>query len=191
MDALEQVARQALGVGAASHDITIAQMALRGAFIYIAILVLVRLAKKRFMGRASAFDVILGVMIGSIASRAVTGGAPLLPALGSVAMLIALHTLFSRMAVSWHGFGIAIKGQPRTLIRDGVIDTKEMRAAHLSEHDLWEDLRQEGVDDLARVARGRLERSGKVSVIRAETPPKIVSINVADGVQTVRVELAG
>lgn len=190
MDALEQAARLALGVGAESHDIAIAQMALRGASIYIAVLVLVRLAKKRFMSQASAFDVILGVMIGSIASRAVTGGAPILPALAAVAAMIALHTLFSRLAVNWHGFGIAIKGRPSTLVRDGKIDEKQMRAAHLSEHDLWEDLRQEGVDDLARVAHGRLERSGKVSVIRAKPSPKIVSIDVTDGVQTVRVELA-
>jgi hypothetical protein len=37
--------------------------------------------KKRFMGEATAFDMMLGVMVGSIVSRAITGNAPLGPAL--------------------------------------------------------------------------------------------------------------
>lgn len=190
MDILEQVGRQLLGVGIESQDITIAQMTLRGALIYIAILALVRLGKKRFMGRASAFDVILGIMIGSIAGRVVTGGAPILPGLAAVAAMIALHTAFSGVAMRWHGFGGAIKGGPRVLIRDGIVDAHALRKAHFSEGDLWEDLRGEGITDLAQVAEARIERNGKVSVIRAKAPPKIVSIDVAAGVQTVKVELA-
>jgi uncharacterized membrane protein YcaP (DUF421 family) len=64
-----------------------------------------------------------------------------------------------------------------------------MRHAHMSERDLWEDLRGEGVSRLEQVSEARLERSGKLSVIKARAEPKVVEIAVADGVQTVRVEL--
>ena len=37
----------------------------------------------------------------------------------------------------------------------------------MSERDLWEDLRGEGVSRLDQVAEARLERSGKLSVIKA------------------------
>jgi hypothetical protein len=43
------------------------------------------------MGEAPAFDMMLGIMVGSIVSRAITGNAPLVPALAATATLIALH----------------------------------------------------------------------------------------------------
>jgi len=40
-----------------------------------------------------------------------------------------------------------------------------------------------------QVAEARLERNGDISVIKARSEPRVVEIRVADGVQTVRVEL--
>jgi len=40
-----------------------------------------------------------------------------------------------------------------------------------------------------QVAEARLERNGDISVLRAEKPPRVVEVRVADGVQTVRIEL--
>ena len=65
-----------------------------------------------------------------------------------------------------------------------------MRKAHMSERDLWEDLRGKSISRLEEVAEATLERSGNLSVIKAKGEPKIVDIRVADGVQTVRVELS-
>ena len=64
-----------------------------------------------------------------------------------------------------------------------------MRRVHMTERDLWEDLRGKGVSRLEEVAEARLERSGELSVLRAGREPKVVEVKVADGVQTVRLEL--
>jgi uncharacterized membrane protein YcaP (DUF421 family) len=129
------------------------------------------LAKKRFMGRATAFDVILGIMIASIVSRAVMGNSPFLPPLAAAAVLLGMHWLFSGIALRWYGFGSLIKDEPRTLIRDGEVDEQAMRKSHITEHDLWEDLRGKGVSDPKQVAEARLERSGNLSVIKAKSDP--------------------
>ena len=42
---------------------------------------------------------------------------------------------------------------------------------------------------LEQVAEARLERSGKLSVIKTRPEPKMVEVAVAEGVQIVRVEL--
>jgi uncharacterized membrane protein YcaP (DUF421 family) len=63
-----------------------------------------------------------------------------------------------------------------------------MRAAHLTQGDLDEDLRRHGLTDLEQVAEARLERNGDISIIKATAAPRIVEISVANGVQTVRVE---
>ena len=81
-----------------------------------------------------------------------------------------------------------MKGRPRVLIRNGEPDRNAMRQAHVTEHDLHEDLRQEGLDGPGEVKEGRLERSGKLSVVR-RSKPKVVEVRVEEGVQVVRLEL--
>jgi uncharacterized membrane protein YcaP (DUF421 family) len=83
-------------------------MSLRDVIVYVVTIVIVRLGKKRFMGRTTAFDVILGILLGSIVSRAITGNAPFFPALAASAVLVAMHWLFSGIVLHWHGFGWAL-----------------------------------------------------------------------------------
>jgi hypothetical protein len=92
MNDIENGVRVALGIGLESRDMEVWQMVLRAAIVYAVTLAMVRLGKKRFMGKATAFDMILGIMLGSIVSRAITGNAPLVPALAVTATLIALHS---------------------------------------------------------------------------------------------------
>lgn len=189
MDDWESLARLLLGVGLEGKEINAAQMGLRAAVVYVVTLAIVRLGKKRFMGRATAFDVILGIMLGSIVSRAVTGNAPILPALAAAAVLFLMHWLFSWLAVRSHGFGVLLKDRPRVLVRQGELDRTALRTAHMTEHDLDEDLRQKGLTDAAEIAEARLERSGQVSVIKAKGEPKVVEVPAAAGVQTIRIEI--
>jgi uncharacterized membrane protein YcaP (DUF421 family) len=178
-----------LGVGLESKELSVWQMGLRAIVVYVVTVIMVRLGKKRFLGRATAFDVILGIMLGSIVSRAVTGNAPMLPALVASAVLVLMHFVFSGMALRWHGFGSLIKGNPRLIVRDGAIDERNLRKAHMTEHDLHEDLRSKSVARLDQVAEAHLERSGQMSVIKAESEPKVIEVTAADGVQTIRIEI--
>src|SRR5471032_45224 len=102
---LDDFFRSVLGTGLESKDIDVLQMALRAVIIYVVTICIVRLGKKRFMGGATVFDVILGIIVGSVASRAVTGNAPLLPTTGAIAVLVGLHWSFSAIAVRSKFFG--------------------------------------------------------------------------------------
>ena len=44
--------------------------------IYVAAVLMVRVGEKRFLGKNTVFDVILGIVLGSVVSRAVTGFSP-------------------------------------------------------------------------------------------------------------------
>ena len=79
MDEVEALLASALGLGLEGERLGAAQMALRAVVVYVVTVAFARLGKKRFMGRATAFDVILGIMLGSIVSRAITGNAPFCP----------------------------------------------------------------------------------------------------------------
>jgi len=166
MDVLE-IWNAAVGAGLEGKDLSAGQMAARAVLIYIVTLAFVRVAKKRFLGQASAFDVVVGIIVGSIASRAITGNAPLLGAIGAVAVIIAMHWLFSGTAMHWHGFGVLIKGRSKVLIKDGQVRTRTLRSVRMTDHDLEEALREQGLTDAGQVAEARLERNGSVSVIKA------------------------
>ena len=190
MDGINHAFEWAFGTGGSSVHINVPQMVMRAVVVYVATVLIVRLGKKRFMSRAPAFDVILGIILGSLVSRAITGTAPFAPTLVAAAVLLAVHWLFSAAAVRWHAFGQAIKGHSQIVVKDGQIDPEALRAAHMSDRDLYEELRSESISDLKEVAEARLERSGSLSVIRAKSEPKIIEIAVADGVQTGRGEIA-
>jgi len=140
-------------------------MAARACLMYLLLIWLIRSAKKRFLGEATAFDMILVIVLGSIAARGLTGGAPYFPCVLALAILIAMHWVFSYIAQRAPWFSALLKGHSTLLIVDGRIQYGSLRAAHMSRDDLDEDLRQQGVVDPADVREARLERSGRLSVI--------------------------
>ncbi len=158
----------ALGVGQQAEHLPVSAAALRAVLVYIVTLTIVRLGKKRFMGRATAFDVIVGIILGSIVSRAITANAPLSPALAGAAAIMGMHWLFSAAALRFPRFGRLIKGRPRLLIASGSIDEAALRREHMTVHDIDEDLRGKSVGGVHEVHEARLERNGSLSVLKAK-----------------------
>ncbi len=156
----------AIGEGVEAKDLDALQMGLRAAIIYIVTLVFVRIAKKRFLGSASAFDVVVGIIIGSIASRVITGNAPVVAGMTAAAVIVAMHWLFSGIALRSHAFGRMIKGDSQVLIENGEVDWRAMKRVHMTERDLDEALREKGLADVREVATAHLERDGSVSIIK-------------------------
>jgi uncharacterized membrane protein YcaP (DUF421 family) len=166
MDSLNQLGEILLGLSARPQALSYFQMGLRAVVVYLAMIAFVRFGKKRFLSRATAFDAILVIIIGSTAARAITGNAPFFETLAAVFVLIAMHWIISLATSGSPALGALFKGSSTVLIRNGRVDRKALRQAHMSDDDLAEDLREEGVDDAGSVKEARLERSGKLSVIR-------------------------
>ena len=84
MDTLRSIGETLLGLSKPSSALDVGQLCLRAAIVYLVMILFMRLAKKRSLGRATVFDAILGIIIGSIASRAITGNAPFFGSLAAV-----------------------------------------------------------------------------------------------------------
>ncbi len=178
-----------LGIGA--DNLALWQMVLRALLVYPAAIVLVRLGRKRFLGEYAALDAILGFMLGSILSSALTGSTPFFETiLGAALTLVLVHWLFAAISFYSDRFGTLVKGNRRELVSDGEIDWDAMQQSNLSEDDLMAAVRREAnVADVSKVQQAILERSGNISVLTRKREPRIVDIQVAEGVQTVRVEI--
>ena len=161
MSALQKL----LGLGVEPRQLDFLQVSLRALVVFIAALIMVRLASKRFLGRKTAFDFILALILGSTLSRAINGSAPFFPTLAGAFVLVLVHRLFAVLAFQFHGFGVLIKGKDDLVIADGQVQQRTLRKNHLSEQDLLEDLRLKSHASPAEVQYARLERSGDLSVI--------------------------
>lgn len=95
-----------------------------------------------------------------------TGGSPYFPPILAIGVLIALHWFFSALSCRSTTFSQLIKGNATPLIHGGKLDKRALAQAHMSADDLDEDLRDKGVRLPSEVEEARLERSGKLSVIK-------------------------
>jgi uncharacterized membrane protein YcaP (DUF421 family) len=168
-----------------------AEVAARAALLYLAALIAVRVAKKRLLGKATPFDMILAVMIGSLFSRAINGSAPIGPSLVAGVTLIFMHRLFSYGSFHWRWLERLIKGKHMPLVVQGRINQENLRKAEVTESDLHEELRVRGkLDDVRQVALSCLERYGKISVLpQPPNQPRVLEARVEEGVQVIRIEL--
>lgn len=159
---------QILGLSLKSEQLGFGHMAARALVMYLALIVVVRSAKKRFLSNATAFDFILTVMVGSIAARAMTGGAPFFQSLLGLMVLVLMHWVISAVTRNSPTLSSLIKGSPTPIIKGGKVNRRALRQAPMSMDDLEEDLREKGVAGPSQVEDARLERSGKLSVIKQQ-----------------------
>ncbi|HEY3570670.1 MAG TPA: YetF domain-containing protein [Thermoanaerobaculia bacterium] len=178
------------GAGQEAKDVDALQVCFRAVLVYFFGWAILRICGNRFLGQETAFDVVLGFVLGSVLSRAINGSSTLLLALVASALLVGVHHLLTWITFKSQLLSEIFKGRPRTLLRDGEVLPEEMRRHQLSDGDLDETLRLNGrVDDPLKVKEARFERNGKISVVKKESEPRIIEVRVEAGVQTVRIEI--
>ena len=152
-------------IGPDSNAINWWQMSIRGVITFMLTLSLIRFGDNRIFGKNSAFDIALGVILGSILSRAITGNAPFLPALLTSFVLVLLHRVLAYLACRTH-IGQIIKGKTYQLVKNGEMLHDQMNHHRITKNDLEEAMRTNGkTTKLEDVEAAFLERSGSISII--------------------------
>ncbi|MCX2738651.1 DUF421 domain-containing protein [Pontibacter anaerobius] len=142
-------------------------MSARAVGVFFAALLIIRIGNHRIFGKNSAFDIVLGIIYGSILSRTITGNSPFWPTIAAAFVLVMLHKLLASFAFHTHfGLGAFIKGRPKALVKDGKMQRKAMEESSVTENDLKEAVRSSGTHaGVDRIQHAYLERSGKISII--------------------------
>ena len=143
------------------------EIILRGSAIYLFLVVMMRLFRRN-SGALGTADLMLVVIIADAAQNAISAD---YHSLTEGAVLIA--TIFAwNHGLDWLSFRSPavrklLQPSPLLLVNDGVVQRKNLRSEMLTLDDLKEQLREHGVDDLARVRRCYLEADGRFSVLLA------------------------
>jgi uncharacterized membrane protein YcaP (DUF421 family) len=165
---MESFLHTVFGEGVEGHKLTLLQVVLRAILIFFMMLLVVRTANKRFFAKRTAFDIMLGFILGSMMARAINGSERLVPTIVGGFVLAFLHRGLGWIACYWPKAGGWIKGHGQTLVEDGQLNRETMRRHHIADDDLEEEFRLQGLVDRDKIQLARLERNGQVSVIRKQ-----------------------
>ncbi len=155
-----------LGLSVGPGKLTLLQMSLRAVIVFVATLILTRVAHKRFLSKMSTFDAVLGFVLASVLARAINGSGNFFPTLGCGFVLVLLHRFLAMLAFHSETICKWIKGHTSEVVRNGEMNLEVMRAHGISEGDIMEEARLNGqVLELREIKVATLERNGQVSVV--------------------------
>jgi len=160
-----------IAVFGVQNHLLVPQEAARAVLLFFYGLLLLRISGPRMFGRWSALDVVISIMVGSALARAMTGGAPLAGTMMAAAVMVLLHVGLAHWAARNPAVARLIEGKAITLVDHGRIDHQARQRCRISEADLHEALRQNGVDGEAHLDNVKvvtLEPSGHLSVVKRD-----------------------
>lgn len=144
----------------------------RTTILWLTALIVFRFIGKRTLGKMGPFDFAVAIMIGeAVAIGMESTHEPLINAIAITAALGVLQWLLTWLNLRFRWLEKLTQGQPSTLVNNGKVDNKTMRAERMSKADLRMELRQNQAK-LSDIQKARLEPSGKVSVTKKSSQKK-------------------
>lgn len=142
--------------------------ALRGAGVYLGLLVLLRLIGKRSFGEMTTFDIVVLMLVGGTLRTAIIGDdrSPLAAIIGALAIFL-LDKAIAWMCARWPGLDRVVEGKDSLLARDGQLLEGALHRHDMSAAAFHRVLREKGLAGVNEVAEARLEANGKISVLKA------------------------
>ena len=139
---------------------------LRTILIFCVVVLSMRLMGKRQLGELELSELVVSVLIADIAANPLQDiGTPLLNGLIPVVTLLCCEMLVSFFIVRSVRFRALLCGKPSMLIVRGVVDQREMRRNRFTLDELTEELRKQGVTDIASIEYAILETDGRLNTI--------------------------
>lgn len=154
----------------------------RTAILYIIIIAGIRLMGKRQVGELEPSELVLSLVIADLASVPMQDyGIPLLTGVIPILTLLSMTMILSVLTMRSVKFRALMCGRPSVVIRDGLVDQREMSRNRLTVDELLEELRGQGYADPAVVKYAILETNGRLSVLpyANQKPPTARQLKVA------------
>ena len=138
----------------------------RGAIVYGALMVMVRVSGKRTVGQFTPFDLLVVMLLSESVSNSLSGGDnSLVGGLLIAATLIALNMSVGYVASRSRRAEDAIDGKPVLIARDGEVFHDLLRRHRLGQGD-WDKALREADVELHELKCAFLETDGTISVLK-------------------------
>lgn len=148
------------------------------AVIYIFIIVGLRLLGKTELGQLTVADLVFIMLISEVVGDVMRASDDsLLSGLIGATTIIVLNKALKWGTYKSKKFSRFMEGTPAILIRNGVLNKKEMRKNKITIEDLEQEGRENGVGDISTIALAILEVDGKISILSDDNIKTETKIN--------------
>ena len=145
---------------------TIYSTAIKGIIIYIFLIIALRISGKRSLSMFNMFDFIITYAIGSVfASVLTTKDVKLAQGATAIIVLLAGQYIVSRLAYKYDKFEEKLKSDPALLYYDNKFLYETMKFERVTEREILQAIRSNGISSLDEVEAVVLETQGSISVI--------------------------
>lgn len=152
---------------------------LRTVIVYALIIAAVRLMGKRQIGELQPGELVTTILISNLASLPIEEtDLPLISAIAPILIIICLEVLLSFIEIRSNKFSTVVSGNSKTVIRDGVIDQKQLFDLRFGITDVLEALRNKDIYDINDVSYAVIETNGQLNAYtEGEYPPLNLILN--------------
>ncbi len=138
----------------------------RTIILYIYLIIIMRVMGKRQIGQLEPADFVVALMISELATLPMADNRiPLIYAIVPITTLVFLQVFISFLELKSENFRSILNGQPSIIIKDGLVNIKELRQLRYNLDDLLAELRQQGFFNLMEIHYAILETDGSLSVL--------------------------
>lgn len=138
-----------------------------GVLAYTSLVVVLRASGKRTLTKLNAFDLVVTVALGStLATILLSADVALAEGVLAMAVLVGMQFAITWTSVRWTRFRDWVASEPSLLVHDGRLLHDAMRRERVSEAEVMQVLRNEGLEDASAAVSVVLESDGSFSVIK-------------------------
>ncbi|MBO0603246.1 DUF421 domain-containing protein [Sporosarcina sp. E16_3] len=153
----------------------------RTVFLYILILVILRIMGKREVGELGIIDVVVFVIMAEVAAFALDSpDKKLMHSIVPMLVLLVIQLVSSYFSLKSKKFRDIVDGEPTLIIRHGIILEQEMRKQRYNLDDLFQQLREQQIGSVHEVSFAYLEPSGNLSVFKHDDVQPVLAL-ISDG----------
>jgi uncharacterized membrane protein YcaP (DUF421 family) len=147
------------------------EIVVRTLIIYVYTLGLLRWLGSRTIGQLSTVEFLLVIALGSAVGDAMFyPDVPLLHALVVVTIVVLANKGLDVLIARFKTAERMIDGVPEEIIRDGVFAKAFFKSTSMGPSEVFQELRERGVEHLGQVARSYVESDGGLAIYLAKTP---------------------
>lgn len=138
----------------------------RTVILYIVIIASMRILGKRQIGELQPAELVITILLSEILAIPMQDTSlPLMNTIIPVLLLVGFEIIISILNLKSVKFRSAMQGNPLIVIREGVIDQKQLKELRFTTDDLLEELRKKDIFDVSQVWYAIVETDGTLSVM--------------------------
>ena len=141
-------------------------------FIYVLVAIIFRVMGKREVGQLGTFDLVVFILIAELVALALEHKDGFLINLVPVIILVLLQIVIAKISLKSVKFRNFVDGKPVIIIKNGIVNFKNMVEQRYTLDDLLLQLREKDVRSLDEVDYAILETNGKLSVFKKDDTDK-------------------